>query len=106
MDLQVSFVDLRHLSSGLRQIPAQVVRVGTPGPGESKAVAVRFGDAELANVIFSELLRVEIRTSSALLGIIQALSPGADMGAVTEEICRTAERALDAERAFLFLHDP
>jgi adenylate cyclase len=106
MDLQVSFVDLHHLSSGLRQIPAQVVRVGAPGPGKSKAVAVRFGDAELANVIFSELLRVEIRTSSALLGIIQALSPGAEMGTVAEEICRTAERALDAERAFLFLHDP
>ncbi|HEV2349316.1 MAG TPA: adenylate/guanylate cyclase domain-containing protein [Terriglobia bacterium] len=106
MNLQVSFVDLRHLSSGLRQIPAQVVRVVNSGPGQSKAVAVRFADAELASVIFSELLRMEIRTSSALLGIIQALSPGAEMGAVIEEICRTTERALDSERAFLFLHDP
>lgn len=104
--LQVSFADLRHLSSGLRQIPAQVVRVSNSGPGHGKAVAVRFSDAELANVIFSELLRVEIRTSSALLGIIQALTPGAEMGLVIEEICRTAERALDADRAFLFLHEP
>ena len=105
MNLQINFVDLRHLSSGLRRIPAQVVRVGKAGPGQTKAVAVRFSDPELANVIFSELLRVEIRTSSALLGIIQALTPGGEMGAVIEQICRTAEGALDAERAFLFLHD-
>lgn len=106
MNLQVSFVDLRHLASGLRQIPAQVVRVSHSGSNHSKAVAVRFANAELANVIFSELLRVEIRTSSALLGIIQALSPGAEMAAVIEEICRTTERVLDSERAFLFLRDP
>jgi adenylate cyclase len=105
MNLQLSFTDLRHLSSGWRQIPAQVVRVVNPGAGQNKAVAVRFVDAELASVIFSELLRVEIRTSSALLGIIQALTPGAEMSTVIKEICRTAEHALDAERAFLFLHD-
>jgi len=105
MNLQVTFVNLRHLSSGLRQISAQVVRVGKSGPSQSKAVAVRFADVELANVIFSELLRVEIRTSSALLGIINALTPGEEMGGVIEKICRTAERALDAERAFLFLRD-
>jgi adenylate cyclase len=104
--LQVSFVDLRHLAPGFRQIAALVVRVSNSGVGQSKAVAVRFADAELANVIFSELLRVEMRTSSALLGIIQALTPGAEIGSVIGEICRTAERALDAERAFLFLHDP
>ncbi|MGD0922501.1 MAG: GAF domain-containing protein, partial [Terriglobia bacterium] len=74
--------------------------------GNNTAVAVHFLDADLANLIFSELLRAKIRTSSALLEIIQSLSPGAEVGAVIEDICRATEQALEAERVLLFLHDP
>jgi adenylate cyclase len=106
MDLRISFLDLQHLSPGIRLIPAQVVRVSKLNSGRKTVVAVRFGDVDLANLLFSELLRAKMRTSSALLGIIQALSPGAEIGAVIENICRTTERAMEAERVLLFLRDP
>jgi adenylate cyclase len=106
MNLRLSFPELQNLPAGMQEIPAQVVRVSKLGRGNNTAVAVRFPDADLANLIFSELLRAKIRTSSALLGIIQALSPGAEVGAVIEDICRATERAMEAERVLLFLHDP
>jgi hypothetical protein len=106
MNLRLSFPELQNLPAGRQEIPAQVIRVSKLGRGNNTAVAVRFLDADLANLIFSELLRARIRTSSALLEIIQALSPGAEVGAVIEDICRATERALEAERVLLFLHDP
>jgi adenylate cyclase len=68
-------------------------------------VAVQFKDLELANLIFGELLRARMRTSSALHRIVQALSPGAEIGAVIEDICRTTEQAMEAEQVLLFLRD-
>ena len=106
MNLRLSFPELQNLPAGRQEIPAQVIRVSKLGRGNNTAVAVRFLDADLANLIFSELLRARIRTSSALLEIIQALSPGAEVGAVIEDICRATERALEAERVLIFLHDP
>ena len=105
-NLRVAFMDLQHLAREFREIPAQVVRAVPLVSSKQTAVAVSFHGADLANLIFSELLRVKIRTSSALLGIIQALSAGVDIGAVTQQICKTTERAMDAEKAILFLRDP
>ena len=106
MTLRLAFLDLQNLPEGKRNIRAEVVRIGAPGPDHKKAVAVRFRDLDLANRIFGELLRGRIRTSSALLGIIQALSPDADIGTVMETICRTTQRALEAESVLIFRRDP
>jgi adenylate cyclase len=105
MNLRLSFPELRDLPARMREIPAQVVRVSKLGRGNNTAVSVRFADVDLANLVFGELLRARIRTSSALLGIIQALSPGAEIGAVIEDICRATERAMEVERVLLFLND-
>ena len=94
MNLRISFLELPDFSPGMREIPAQVVRVRELPPGHGTAVAVQFGDMDRANLIFGELLRTKIRTSSALLGIIQALSPRAEIVAVIEDICRATERAM------------
>jgi adenylate cyclase len=106
MSIQLSFPDLQFLPRKVRSIHAQVVRVGKLAPDKSRAVAVRFVDMDLANLIFSELLRAHMRTSSALLGIIRALTPGAEMEVVIEDICRATERAMDAEKGMLFLRVP
>ena len=106
MNLRLSFPELQNLPAGRQEIPAQVIRVSKLGRGNNTAVAARFADVDLANLVFGELLRARIRTSSALLEIIQALSPGAEVGAVIEDICRATERAMEAERVLLFLHDP
>ncbi|MBZ5561353.1 MAG: PAS domain S-box protein [Acidobacteriia bacterium] len=106
MRLRVSFLEVQDLSPEIREVPAQVVRVLPARPGQESVVAVRFGDVERANLIFGELLRARTRTSSALLGIIQALSPGAELETVIEEIRLATQRAMDAERVLLFLRDP
>lgn len=106
MNVLLNFPELQNLPRRMREIPAQVVRASKLGPSNNRAVAVRFGDMDLANLIFSELLRANMRASSALLGIIQALSPGAEMGTVIEDICRATERAMDAQTVLLFLRDP
>jgi adenylate cyclase len=103
MNLRIVFPDLHCLPRGKRELPARVVRVSTLSPGKHKAVAVHFEDLDHANLAFSELLRASIRTSSALLGVIKALTPGAEMGTVIEDICWAAERAMEAEKALLFL---
>lgn len=105
MDLGVSFLELQNLPARTRKLSAQVVRVSRPSPGDEAAVAVRFGNRDLANLIFGELLRSRIRISSALLGVIQALSPGAETEAVIENICRATRQAMEAESVLLFLHD-
>ncbi len=105
-NLRLSFLDLRHLSAGQEELTAEVVRSSQRTAGRARAVAVRFRDLDRANVAFGELLRLRMRTSTALLGIIQALSPEANVEAMTQEICRTAEQALDAETVLLFLRDP
>jgi adenylate cyclase len=105
MNLRLSFAELQNLPAGMQEIPAQVIRVSKLSGGNDTAVAVRFADVDLANAVFGELLRARIRISSALLGIIQALSPGAEIGAVIEDICRATEQAMEAERVLLFLHD-
>ena len=105
MGLLLTFPELQGLPGGKQEIPSQVVRVIKPNSGRNKTVAIRFDNVELANLVFSELLRARIRSSSALLGIIQALSPGSAMEEVIEHICRTTERAMEAERALLFLLD-
>lgn len=105
MSLRVRFLDLHSLSTGMREIPAEVVRVSPLSGRKERIVAVRFADLDLANLILGELLRARMRTSSALLGVIQALSPGAEVEAVIADISRTTERALDAERVLLFVHD-
>lgn len=106
MNLRLSFPELQTSLAGTREIPAQVVRVGQRAPDSATAVAIRFKDLELANLVFGELLRARIRTSSALHHIAQALSPGAEIGAVITDICRTTEQAMEAERLLLFLYDP
>ena len=106
MNLRLSFPELQTSLAGIREIPAQVVRVGLRVPDRATPVAVRFKDLELANLIFGELLRARIRTSSALHHIAQALSPGAEIGAVVADICRTTEQAMEAERLLLFVYDP
>jgi adenylate cyclase len=105
MNLRLSFPELQNLPAGMQEIPAQVVRVSKLNGGIGTVVAVRFVNADLANLVFGELLRARIRISSALLGIIQALSPGAEIGGVIEDICRATQRAMEAERVLLFLHD-
>ncbi len=104
-NLRLSFLELHDLAPAAREIAAQVVRVLPARASGGAIVAVRFSDTERANLIFGELLRARTRTASALLGIIQALSPGAKLEAVVEGICRTTQRAMDAERVLLFLHD-
>lgn len=99
MKVRLGFLETRNLLGGMREIPAHVVHVS------KSAVAVRFNDAGLAGLILAELLRVKMRTSSALLGIVQALSSGAEVGVVIERICRTTERAMEVEKALLFLLD-
>ncbi len=106
MKLRLKFLETQNFSKKMREIPAQVVRVIPSRPHDGLTVAVHFQDAGLANLTLSELLRSKIRTSSALLGIIQALSPSARVEEVIEAICRTTEKAMDAERAVLFLRDP
>lgn len=106
MNLRLSFLELQGRGGGKQELPAQVVRVLKSGRGNTTTVAVRFQDAELANLIFGDLLRARIRTSAALLGIIRALSPGAEMEAVIEDICQAAEQAMGAERVLLFLPGP
>jgi len=106
MDLRLGFIELHNLPPRIREVSAQVVRVSPLRPGNDSTVAVRFGNADLANLIFGELLRAKVRTSSALFGIIQALSPGRETGRVIEDMCRTTERAMEAERVLLFLREP
>jgi adenylate cyclase len=105
MTLFLSFPELQSLPPKKMELPARVVRVSALSPSNKKAVAVRFEDLALANLAFSELLRGRIRTSSALLGVIKALTPGSEMGTVIEDICWAAERAMEAEKALLFLRD-
>jgi adenylate cyclase len=105
MTVHLDFPELQSLPKGLRELPARVVRVSMLKPGRQKAVALRFEDLELANLMFSELLRVRTRVSSALLGVFKALTPGAEMATVIEDICWAAERAMEAEKALLFTRD-
>jgi len=106
MNLQLRFLKLQGRGPEQAGVPAQVVRVTRPSPGGTTAVAVHFQDAELATLAFGELLRAEIRVSSALLGVIRALSPRAEISAVIEDICHAAQQALEAEQVLLFLPGP
>jgi adenylate cyclase len=105
MALRVSFPDLPNRLTRTRGLPAQVVRVNESSPGREKTVAVRFKDLNAANLAFSELLRTRMRITSALLDLISAISPGTDIGLVMVDIRWAAERALEAEKALLFLRD-
>jgi adenylate cyclase len=105
MALHIGFPEVQTLPSGKRELTARVVRVSQLSPVRQKAVAVQFEDLDLASLVFSELLRVRIRISSALLGIIKALTSGGRMATVIEDICRAAERAMEAEKALLFLRN-
>ncbi len=105
MSLRVTFPDLSMPLVGKRGLEAQVVRIDKSSPGREKTVAVRFKDLAAANLAFSELLRARIRTSSALLGLINAVSPGGDLDLVMVDIRWAAERALEAEKALLFLRN-
>jgi adenylate cyclase len=106
MKVRVSFLEAENLFAKRAEIPARVVRVSTPKSDPAPIVAVRFADAAVANLVLSELLRAKMRVCSALLETIQPLRPGAQIEEVTEAICRTAEKAMEAERALLFLRDP
>jgi adenylate cyclase len=105
MALHIGFPELQTLPRGKRELPAKVVRISKLSLVRQKAVAVRFEDSELASLIFSELLRVRARISSARLGIIKALTSGGEMATVIEDICWAAERAMEAEKALLFLRN-
>jgi PilZ domain len=92
MTLHLGFLDLQNLPSGMKEISARVVRVRPPDAEGASAVAVVFRDASAANLLFGELLRAKIRTSNALLGIIQAFSPGMELEGVIQYICRLGRR--------------
>ncbi len=106
MKVGLRFLDARSLLGELQEIPAEVVRVGPSRQGKRATVAVRFEDAGLANLILVELLRSKIRTYWALLDIFQAVSPEAQVEEVVEAICQRVERAMDSEKALLFLREP
>ncbi len=106
MALRVNFPDLPALEPKVQGLVAQVVRVGKSAAGREKSVAVRFKDLSAANLAFGELLRGRIRISTALLGLIKAIAPGADPELVMVDIRWAAERALEAESAMLFLRSP
>ncbi len=103
--LRLSFPELPNLTPKMRKLLSQVVRINKSGPGPEKTIAVRFKDLGAANFVFGELLRTRIRITSALLGLIRAVSPGADVGSVMVDIRWAMERALEAERSLLFLRD-
>ena len=86
-------------------IPLVVMRVFRSQTGDGFIVGARFEDEGLAGLALVELLRAQMRTSIALLDIIQAISPGAEVGQVIGNICRATERALESEKALLFLPD-
>jgi adenylate cyclase len=103
--VRLGFPELTNLPRAERELSARVVRVGKLSPRRQNAVALRFEDLSLANLIFSELLRVRTRVSSALLEVFKALNPGAEMATVIVDICWAAERAMEAEKALLFTRD-
>lgn len=105
MKLRVSFLETQAILGKSIEVPAQVVRVIRDRAAKGWTVGVRFEDARLADWLLAELLRSKVSVSSALLGIIQALSPDAQIGEVTESICQTTAKAMEAERALLFLRD-
>jgi len=106
MNLQLSFIELQNISAEVREIPVQVVRVSKMSARGEMVVAVHFADLDRANLALAELLRARMRTSSAFLDIVRAISPGREIGAVIEDICRTTKRAMEAEKVLLFSHCP
>src|SRR5262249_23261270 len=102
MKLGITFVGASNLREKVRELPAKVVRVSRSKAARESVIAVRFEDAGLANLVLTEMLRAQMRVSVALLEIIQALSPGAEVEEVIEKIQRATERALEAEKALLF----
>ncbi len=105
LTLRLSFPDTQGSSGGGGKVEAEVVRV-TDGPaGSGRVIAIRFKDARLANPTLVELLRSKIRASAALLDILQAGTAGTKTEDVIQAICRMVEKAMDSERALLFLRD-
>ena len=103
--LRLCFPDLPDLDPKEGGLASRVVRVVQSGPGGQKTIAVKFKDLGEANLAFGELLRTRMRISSALLGLMRAVSPGADLGSVMVDIRWATERALESERSLLLLCD-
>jgi adenylate cyclase len=103
MRLRVRFLGAGVGSGKRGEIPCRVKRIGAPQSGYACVVAVSFEDPKLANSTLSELLRLKVRHSSALLGIVQALSPTASVEEVIESLCGTTASALEARQVLLFL---
>lgn len=104
-ELRLKFLETENLFRQAREVPARVARVIRGRRKSGAVVAVRFEDPGLATLVLSELLRAKMRTSSALLEVVQAVTPEAEAATVVEAICRATERALQAEQALLFLFD-
>src|SRR3972149_5457551 len=103
MNLRVTFQGCTDLSGKVREIPAKVIRVSRFPRSDASVVGARFEDTGLASMVLSELLRVQMRISLALLDVINALSSGAKVAEVIESICQATGQAMEAERALLFL---
>lgn len=101
--LLLSFAKDGNQSKRLHQISAQVVRVSKLPRGNTFLVGARFTDSVQASGELAELLRHQMRISKALLQIVNALSPTAEMKAIVEKISRATAMALEAQEAFLFL---
>jgi adenylate cyclase len=102
--VRLCFLETESHPSGPHEIPARVLRV-TESPGGT-LVVVGFENTRLANLVLSELLRSRMRMTSALLEISQAFSPGASLEDVVAAIGAITEKAVEAERAWLFVHEP
>jgi adenylate cyclase len=105
MTVRANFPDLLNLPPKAGELPARVVRVIRSSSRREKTVALSFKNLSAASLVFSELLRTRIRINSALLDLNRAHSPGVDIGLVMVDIRWAAERALEAEKALLFLRD-
>lgn len=103
--LRLRFPDLPNLDPKEHGLASRVVRSAKSGPGSQRTVAVKFKDLGEANLAFGELLRTRMRISSALLGLMRAISPGADLGSAMVDIRWATERALESERSLILLCD-
>lgn len=106
MRLRIRFPSARPRKGKGDEIPSRVKRVRAPLSGSGWVVAVCFEDPRLASWTLSELLRLKVRLSSALMGIVQALSPTAPIEEVIENLCRTTASAMEARQVLLFLSEP
>src|SRR3972149_4738558 len=103
MNLRVTFQGCTDLTGKVREIPAKVVRVSSVPRSDASVVGARFEDTGLASAVLSELLRVQMRISLALLKVINALSSATGVAEVIQSICQAAGQAMEAEKAILFL---